>query len=64
MQFWGKISGEKTGHTNLLEQIGGVQMHFSRQISGKKTGHTQLLEQTGRVQTQFLGDPWAKNGAQ
>jgi hypothetical protein len=51
----GSDLGQKMGHTNLLEQTGGVQTQFWGQISGQKVGHTNLLEQTGGVQTQFLG---------
>jgi hypothetical protein len=49
--FWGQTLTQKTGHTNLLEQTGGVQTQFWGQISGLKTEHINLLEQSGGVQT-------------
>jgi hypothetical protein len=36
-QFWGQLLGQKTLHTNVLEQKREVQTQFCGQILGKTT---------------------------
>jgi hypothetical protein len=39
------------GHSNLVQQTGGVQTQFWVQIFGQKTGKYNFPEETGWVQT-------------
>jgi hypothetical protein len=53
-QFWGQISGQKTGHSNFLDKTGGVQTQFWGQILGQNGAH-QLVRANRRGSDTVLG---------